>query len=202
MGLRRSHLVVIFLGLSAHTQAVQAAGLDGLRAGWGAGGKYFFVSDPDGTTPSHTDVTYLNLIGVYDAQPDTRYFLQLFKDQYSLDATVTEIGQSVDRKGLNISYQWNTRLTRKWKPWVGIGVGVSKDEYSGRHLIDQDGFRVRNYPDYEDTSINVLLNTATEWNLSSSLNLGLLLQTSYSLNGSMTDATALFYLTYSFGGHQ
>ena len=124
------------------------------------------VSDPDGSTDTQLHFFYLNFISTIPFGRDQRIFSQLFYDQCELDASTSNIGQKVSTSGGNVSWQYLWRLSRYWKPWIGGGVGFANSKFKSRHLLDADGFLIRQFPGRSENILNLIVNASiplTQW---------------------------------------
>ncbi len=132
------------------------------KAGLMMGPSVILVDDPAGSTEIETSLSFLNGIVTLPARRDTRIFIHLFYEDFNLNNTGNKVSGSIKSLGLNTSYQWRYRHSRSWKPWFGVGLGFSQDEFKSRALLDSGGFIVQDLPDREDNAINLLLNASTQ----------------------------------------
>ncbi len=120
------------------------------------------VDDPAGSTELKLDISYLNGIATIPFKRDRRVLTHLFYQNFNLNNSNNKVSGSVKSLGLNTSYQWRFRFSRKWKPWFGAGLGFSQDKISNRKKLDGDGFIIQTFSDREDDAINLLLNASTK----------------------------------------
>ncbi len=132
---------------------------------WRAGGMLGLsvnsVDDPAGSTEVKFLPSYLNGIATLPVKRDRRIFLHLFYNDFDLENEGNKVSGQVKSLGLNASYQWRIRYSRRWKPWAGIGLGFSQDEFKKRFLLDPGGFISKELPDREEEAVNLLINAST-----------------------------------------
>jgi len=104
---------------------------------------------------------------------DLRYYTELLINDFSLDASTTHIGQQVEQKSIAFGIQKRVRFTRHTKPWFGIGLNVSQEQYTQRHTIDGDGFLDQTFNDREETVISINLQAMSEHEINKQFSLGL-----------------------------
>jgi hypothetical protein len=130
---------------------------------------------------------------------DGRVLAQIYSDEVKLDASTTDIGQTVKNTGLQVSYQTLFRLSTAFKPWVGLGLGISNTSYTNRYIVDSSGYLAGTYQNREETNTNVVVNAADEWKVGESGNIGWLLQLGHSFNSDDNQAGLYLYYTYTLG---
>jgi hypothetical protein len=149
---------------SIHTAAIDMPE-NTARFGYALGMARLSIDDPDGATDTVTEVqpitfTYTNwLNGGY------RYWSELYYQQTSLDASTTAIGQDIAQYGLRFSVQRNLPMGDNWTPWLGLGLDLSRSDYSKRHTVDSDGFLLERFSDRDETGLGLVINLVTEWGL-------------------------------------
>lgn len=155
-----------------------AATTDAFRFGLMPTISNYTVVDPSGPTAQGSGFSFLSGIVIADAGRDGRFLGHIISDKFSISPSVTNIGQDVTRVGGSVSYQSMLRVTRGWKPWVGIGLGQSSETYKNRFkLSTQGGFSQPLTP--SQLSVNntsILVNTSTEWQFNKQWDMGMHLQ--------------------------
>ncbi len=131
------------------------------KAGAGFGLSVNSVDDPEGSTALNFQPSYFNAIGTLKINRDRRLFLHLFYSDFDLENKRNKVSAQIKNLGLNASYQWRIRYSRQWKPWFGVGLGFSQDEFRSRFLLDQDGFIGQDLPDRQEDAVNLLINAST-----------------------------------------
>jgi hypothetical protein len=144
------------------------------------------VDDPDGHTQTGAAVDVLNVMTTVAAGRDQRWMGQLFHQTVRLDADVNAIGQDITTSGATMAWQYRWRISRAWKPWIGGGLGLAHDSFRARHLVDQDGFLVRRYPDRTEETVSVVVNTSTELARVGAWEVGLHVQYGVPVTGSLS----------------
>lgn len=150
-------LRVIFAVLLFASCAVQA------DTKYGAGlikGSYS-VEDPDGSTDSASETAVVGIMAMPMNRnfPAWRYWFQLGHNSFDLDAGVNEVGQDVTTTSLEAQIHRGFNVSSEFKPWLGVGLGVSLSDYEGRFTIDSDGFLADTYEDRSETNMFLVLNT-------------------------------------------
>ncbi|NOZ51830.1 MAG: hypothetical protein GXP08_01615 [Gammaproteobacteria bacterium] len=91
-----------------------------------------------------------------------RYWTELYYQEVSLDASVTDIGQFIKQYGIRVSMQRKMWRTSGWNTWFGAGFDIAQTNYADRHLIDNDGFLTTRFEDREEGEFGVLINFSGE----------------------------------------
>lgn len=125
------------------------------------GGSYHTLDDPDGKTDPSSGFRPLNLIFTYNYGRDKRIFVEGYKFEYSLNSDLDKIGQRVDSTGLGVSWQNKFRITKNIKPWLGIGLGYSRNKFRVRETIDIDGYKDIVYDNRENDYFLLIANLST-----------------------------------------
>ncbi len=146
---------------------------DEIRYGWSPSFVALSIDDPDGNTNSSSELQLLGGTVIYPLSRSTRTLVSLSLYDFELDAGVNKIGQGVESLSIAGSYQWKFKMSRKFKPWLGVGLNINMDELTNRHTIDQDGYLAQTYTDREETSIGINLGASHEWDISDGILMGL-----------------------------
>lgn len=186
---RFSFLVLAVLMSSAHAA-------ESTRFGWLPTVSYVDVGDPNGPAEIYTGLTYLSAVLLTDLGRDSRLFLHGHYDTFDLEASTSNIHQSVDRYGVNAVYQINLRITRAWKPWVGLGLGYSQDKITDRYILTPGGFTGARYPDRTEDSVIAVANVSSEWQFSRELDMGLHFQWEEPLSDGVRAVRVGLYIVY------
>ncbi len=109
--------------------------------------------DPDGSTESEFSVSLFNVFYLMDLGRDTRLFTNLSYIDYSVSASASDIAQDVSRYSVSAIYQTRFRPSRSFKPWLGIGLSFSSEEFTKRYTVDSDGFLLQSYKDRSDSGV-------------------------------------------------
>jgi len=143
------------------------------------------------TSSAHTDTFeygFLPVVGVYQSSLDldtevlpavnllsglliinsgrsSRFWIQGQYLSLDFDGDQTEMGESVSGFEVAALYQSEFRLSRHFKPWLGIGLSVTSLEFKDRYTTDSQGFLAQRYADTSETGLAVDVNftTATDW---------------------------------------
>ncbi len=191
----RSILYVILL-LSACGIGTRALADDAMRFGISPSVSGFNLKDPDGPTASGSAFTPLSGLLIATAGRDARVLVHVQYDSFSVPASTTDIGEDVKRVGGDVSYQTLFRLSRAWKPWGGIGLGYTNEQYTTRYTLTPGGHLASQYSDRTVNSVAVVLNTSTEWRLNRDWSMGAHLQYEQPLGGGASALRFALYFVY------
>ncbi|MFQ5589460.1 MAG: hypothetical protein ACE5F7_11555, partial [Nitrospiria bacterium] len=144
------------------------------------------VDDSAGDTEIKTHFSFFNVIATIPFGRDRRIFTQIFYEDIDLENKSNKVSGSVKSLGLNTSYQWRFRFSRKWKPWFGAGLGLSEDKFTNRILLDSDGFIVQRFADRDEQAVNFLLNASTVLKRTHFFDVGAHAQVEVPVSGEMT----------------
>ncbi len=157
--------VLLIEGLSVHKyillifilslNSAHAADDDSVFKNLGFGPTIFSFSpeDPDGPTDSEFSFSLFNVFYLMDLGRDTRLFTNLSYIDYSVSASTSNIAQDVSRYSIATVYQTRFRPSRNFKPWLGIGLSFSSEEFTKRYTVDSDGFLLQSYKDRSDSGV-------------------------------------------------
>lgn len=172
------------------------AGGQTFRFGWLPSATYIDVREPAGEAENYNGVTYLSGVLLADVGRDSRIFAHAHYDSFDLSASTANIHQTVNRYGLALAYQINLRITRAWKPWVGVGLGYSQDKITDRYVLTPGGFSGASYPDRTEDSITAVGNFSSEWQLSRDWDMGLHFQWEEPLGDGVRAVRLGLYIVY------
>lgn len=163
-------MLALFLLVPLLTHAEQS---EGIKFGWAP----FYspnltVDDPDGSTDSSQEFVALSAIALFPFGRDNRWMVNITKYDFTLDASQSDIGQDVKSTTVAGFYQRRLRLSRYFKPWVGLGPQIEFSDATGRHTIDADGFLARKFSDQDGLAYAVGLVASHEWQLSDHIDVG------------------------------
>lgn len=168
----------IFILAVALTSNFASAATDGfLRYGVMPTYSLFTVVDPNGPTAPGSGYTIFSGVVIMNMGRDSRAFGNFIRDTFSIPATTTNIAQDVTRIGGSVSYQSLFRLSKLWKPWVGVGIGSMSESYKNRYRLTDTGFSVPlSNPERNTNNLFWLVNTSTEWQVNKGWDMGVQLQ--------------------------
>ena len=188
--MNRYFLIALFLiGTTAHAER-------DWHIGWLGGVTNYSIDDPFGPTQSKSKFLWKDVVGLYDLSRDRRVFGMLSDNSYTVDASPTEIGQDAARKAGLLAYQFNFRLSREFKPWVGLGVGYASESYKPRYTVTSTGFLKAHFPDRDVDGAFVLANASAQWPFAGGTAAGIHLQYEHGFSGLSDQITAAFFISY------
>jgi len=116
------------------------------------------IDDPDGPTKKTTYFSLTSLSMLLRVSRTERLLTQLVYYDFKLDASSTDIGQRIDGYSFTGIYQKKFRLTRRFKPWFGIGMSANYYEITSRHTVDADGYLLTSHPNRKTDSLSYIIN--------------------------------------------
>ncbi|ERS88338.1 hypothetical protein Q672_10805 [Marinobacter sp. EVN1] len=122
--------------------------------------------EPEGTTPTETAVYPLTLTATFDINRINRVMADFRYVDIEFDAGDDGVGATVEGYQLSTILQHQFRLSRNFRPWLGVGVVSTVFESTDRYRTDGDGFLLERYDDRDDTTLSGVANAALEWELS------------------------------------
>ena len=155
-------MLAIGLGIGIGLWACASAAGEPLRLGVIGGVARLSVADPEGPTATAA-APDLAVVAILGWGRDTRLRLAAGRQTVTLAASTVDIGQRVERTSASLSYQERWRLSYRWKPWLGIGLGYAREDETLRHTIDRDGFLATAYPDRTVGVFDAVLTADSEW---------------------------------------
>jgi hypothetical protein len=150
--------------------------------------------DPVGPTAGGSGLS-VSGIALYNLGREGRAMFNIDRDSYSMKASQTNVGQDVTSFGGGASYQTMLRLTRTWKPWVGMGLGYTSTSYKNRFVFTPGGAKTF-YADRDTTSMQLLLNANSEWVFNRDWDMGLQMQFAKGLSNNTSTFRVGIYAIY------
>jgi hypothetical protein len=155
------------------------------------------VNDPDGPAETASYVSVLSGIIVSDMRRDSRLLAHAYYDkEQEIEGDQINIHQDVTRSGASMSYQINSRLTRSWKPWFGLGIGYNDESIINRYTVTAGGFLNQQYDDITHSSMTALFSASSEWRLGRDWDMGLHIQIEEPFNEGVSVTRIGFYFVY------
>lgn len=199
--LRKSLLLTVcspFIMLSATHAAPLGLPKSTAKIGYAIGAAYVSVDDPQTDKAGEWAGQPLNLIYTDWLVTDIRYWTSLYYLKANLDASNGTAGQDAERYGLRLSLEKSIRLTRSWAPWFGIGIDISKANYSVRHTVDEDGFLLETFPDRSETTAALVFSALSEWSVARDWSVGLKLEQSVPATGDISEFLTSVAILYRY----
>lgn len=137
----------------------------------------YSVEDPQGPTEQRAGFSPAAVL-LIDMGRDSRLLAQIAYDKFTTSASTTNVNNDVTSLNVGLSYQMMMRITRGWKPWLGVGAAYANESYSNRYTLTSGGFLCATcpYPDRTKDDFLVVLNASSEWQLNRDWDMGLHLQ--------------------------
>jgi len=93
---------------------------------------------------------------------NSRFWVQGQYHSLDFEGSKTESGQTVSGFEVAVLYQSKFRLSRHFKPWLGIGLSVAALEFKDSFITDNQGFLAQRFDDTSETGLAVDLNFTTK----------------------------------------
>ena len=182
-------LPFLLLSVSAHAER-------DWHIGWLGGISQPTIHDPNGPTQVGTQSLWKDGVITVDHDRDSRFFVELAQQKYTLTADTTHIGQGVSRVESVLAYQWRFRVSREFKPWFGVGVVYANEKYSPRFTMTPTGFLNTVFPDRTESGIAPVVNATAQWDFIYGTQAGVHLQYEHGLSGLSSQLAVAFMLSY------
>ena len=185
-----------FLVLCSIASPALSAENDTFRYGVQTSLNNYKIDDPAGSTAVGSGLS-VSGIALLNVGRESRVMFNLDKDSYSLAGTTTNVGQNVSSIGGGVSYQNMLRVTRNWKPWIGVGLGYASATYKNRFTMMTPGQPYTYlYADRTATDTALLLNTDSEWVINRDWDIGLQAQFAKTFSDKSSTFRVGIYLVY------
>lgn len=135
------------------------------RFGYAAALARVSVEEPNGAADDETTIFPWNAVYTDRWVGGFRYWAEGFYQEFNLSASNRHIGQDVERYGLRFSAQRKVEWLEDFQLWAGAGAVLSRDKFTVRHSVDNDGFLAARYPDRTRNHIGIQLDLTSEWKL-------------------------------------
>lgn len=146
------------------------------RFGAQVAGASYSLKDQDGPTAAGSGYSFGGVAAI-ELGRGGRLWLSAGRGAYTLKASVTEIGQDVSTTEAGLSYQSNFRVSRGFKPWLGVGIGYAASKYTNRNTSPSVGSPYGEFKaDRSTRNVAALLNANSEWQISQELDFGIQVQ--------------------------
>ena len=141
-------------------------------------------------------VNLLSGLLIINSGRSSRYWIQGQYHSLDFEGSETEIGQSVSGFEVAALYQSKFRLSRHFKPWLGIGLSVAALEFKDRFITDNQGFLAQRFDDVTKTGFAVDFNFTTETDWFKEYDTGFSFRVSLPTNDVLAKVEAGFYITF------
>jgi len=147
-----------------------------VRIGYGVGLANLSIEDPNGPTASESVFQPFRIIVTDWFRGDVRYWGEFYYQDATLSASQTSIGQKVNQYGVQLSAQRSFIVNARWSPWLGVGIDLSRNDYSSRHTVDADGFLQSRFANRSETDLGLIFNLVSETELNEEWGMGVKLE--------------------------
>ena len=167
------------------------------RIGYGVGVYRLAVDDPDGPTQAAVSAQPLTLIYTDWLPGGLRYWAEGYFARTRLDAANGKLGEDVSRYGIQFAVQHNVRWG-SWSPWLGVGMDLSRNQYSKRYTVDSDGFLLNTYADRTATAVGINIHAVSEWALERNWDLSAKLEQVIPVSGGVNETSLTVGILYLY----
>lgn len=155
-----------------------------------------YQSSLDLDTEKLTDVNVLSGLMIINAGRSSRYWIQAQYHSLDFEGSQTQIGQQVSGFDVAAIYQSKFRLSRHFKPWLGMGLSVTALEFKDRFITDNQGFLVQRFDNTTETGLAVDFNFTVDTDWFDDYGTGFSLRASVPVNDVLGKIEAGFYITF------
>jgi len=141
-------------------------------------------------------VNLLSGLLIINSGRSSRFWVQAQYQSLDFEGSETEIGQSVSGFDVAVLYQSRFRLSRHFKPWLGLGVSVAALEFKDRFTTDNQGFLAQRFENASKTGLAMDLNFTTQTDWFKDYNTGFSLRVSLPTNDVLAKVEAGFYIIF------
>ncbi len=127
-----------------------------------------FFGSLDGENSSESTISVIPIafsIG-FKTTKYQRALINLSLIDINFDAEGTEIGQSLEGVRIDFNYQWHLRLSKRFRPWIGVGVFTGNYDAESRHLVDSEGFLIQRLDDKSISDAGIVINFTNQFKIS------------------------------------
>ena len=167
------------------------------RIGYLVGLTHFAVDDPDGPAESVVDMLPITLVYTNWLPRNWRYWAEAYYSATSLKGNAGDIQQDVSRVGVRFALQHHLHVGRS-SFWRGAGLDVSRNEYTSRYSVDNDGFLLNTYADRTDTAWGLNVQIISEWPVAKDWDLAAKFEHIFPLSGGITESTFSAGILYRY----
>ncbi len=129
------------------------------------------IKDDKNTTASDTFVS--PELGIqYDINKINRLIATTRFINNKLSSGNGDYGMKVEGYQITTAWQHNFRVSRRFKPWFGVGLTSNILSYKDRHTTDSDGYLMDYYPNTDETTFSALFMASTDFVLDDNWQIG------------------------------
>ena len=155
-----------------------------------------YQSSMDVDTEVLTVGNALSGVLMINAGRSRRYWIQGQYHSLKFDGNETEIGQQISGFEIAGLYQSQFRVSRHFKPWLGVGLSFAALEFKNRFLTDNQGFLTQTFSDETKAGIAIDFNFTSEIDWFDQYESGVALRISVPMNDVLSKFEAGFYISF------
>jgi hypothetical protein len=155
-----------------------------------------YKSSLDKGTEIITVANALSGLVIINSGRNSRVWVQGQYHSLDFNGSDTNIGQSVTGYEVATIYQTEFRLSRHFKPWLGIGASFSALDYKDRYLTDSQGFLAQVFNDTSKSGLAIDFNISTNTDWFDQYDSGFAIRLSVPVNDVPEKLEAGFYIMF------
>jgi len=154
------------------------------------------VNEPDGSSPDKELVVPFTLIATDWLTHGNRYWLEFVNGRAAYSASESVVGQNLNYTAIRAVVQRHLTISKRVKPWFGVGLVVSRSSFSARHTKSNDGFLVQKFDDRSSNSLGLILNSTIDFQLEKKWYLGVKAEQTFSPSSGVNSLGAGVFLLH------
>lgn len=129
--------------------------------------------DPDGDTENIMAISPGLKFSIDLASRGSRVFFTYDYLTAELHSSTVNIGQDISGSSLGAGYEHKFPISRNFKLWLGGALSYNQHDFTGRHLIDDDGYLVETFEDRSVTPVGFSIYADTYFHISENFVFGI-----------------------------
>ena len=126
----------------------------------------FAVQFDDGKTNKQIVISPVTLFGEIQTDRINKFHLSWRLLDYHVDASQSgKLGADIYGNQIELTWLRKARLSRKIKPWFGLGLRASYLKSTFRHTIDADGFLDKRFDKHNQTYLAAIIKSHIAWEI-------------------------------------
>ena len=153
-------VLVCALLLTTITSVVHASSYQKTRFGASVNFGNLSVEDPNGESESKSElfISGIMTLPMDRNYPEWRYWFDATYKSFELAPSISNIGQQVSSFSISAVAQRGLNVSSEFRPWLGIGLNLSLDDYENRFLVARDGFISERFSNRSETNLGIVFN--------------------------------------------
>ncbi|MBL4866745.1 MAG: hypothetical protein JKY67_10265 [Pseudomonadales bacterium] len=160
MGSLKYYILLLVLPIILFTSVSNAYSYQNSRYGASVNFGNLSVSDPSGSTESKSKL-FINGIMTLPMNrnyPNWRYWFDVSYTSFDLEPSITNLGQQVSSFSITSIAQKGFNVSSEFRPWIGLGLSLSLNDFENRFNIDRDGYIADHFSNRSETNLGAVFN--------------------------------------------